>query len=93
MKSRLAAVPAAAVHSARFPDDRRVAADHGNNHVFTAEAEPSAGGPDTGQDIHVSSHHVYLPAGPLPGRTGDLLGVEQHPLYRPAVDHHEAHGS
>ena len=36
--------------------------------------------------------HLHLPAGLVPGRTGDLLGLEQHPVARAAVLHHEKAG-
>jgi membrane protein insertase Oxa1/YidC/SpoIIIJ len=72
-----------------LPDDRRLAADHGHHHVPADAHEPGAAGPDPGDDLQLDAGGLHLHAGDLPGRSGDLLGVEQHAVDHPAGRHHE----
>ena len=52
--------------------------------------KPDTDGPGPGQDFHVYADHLHLPAGPVPGRSGDLLGLEQHSVDLAAMGHHAA---
>jgi YidC/Oxa1 family membrane protein insertase len=54
-----------------------LAAHHGHHHVHPDAAEPGAAGPDPGDDLHLDAGGLHLHAGVLPGRSGDLLGLEQ----------------
>ncbi len=71
---------------------RRLAVDHGRDDVPAAEAEPAAAGSDPGEGVHDPAGGLHLLARPFPGRTGDLLGLEQPAVDRPAVGDHEEDG-
>ena len=71
---------------------RHLAAHYGRDDVPAAKAEPAAGRSDAGQDLPDAAHRLYLHAGAVPSRSGDLLGVEQPALHRPAMDHHAPDG-
>ena len=75
-----------------FPDDRRVALDHGRDHVGADEAQPGAARPHSGQGVRLDAGVLHLPACRLSRRAGDLLGVEQFPLGAPAGDDHAPPG-
>ena len=80
------------VGPAAFPDDRHLAADHGRHHVGADEAEPGAARPGAAEDLRLDAGVLHLPARLLPGRAGDLLGVEQHAVGDPAIGDHGAPG-
>ena len=74
-----------------FLHARRLAADHGRDHVDADEAQPAAARPDAADDLRMDADHLHLHAGKLPGRAGDLLGLEQFALGRAAErDHAQA---
>src|ERR1700722_10848277 len=75
------AVPALLQH-------RPVAHRHGRHDVPAAEAEPGADRSRAGARVPVPADPVHLHAGFVRGRPGDLLGVEQHAVDRPAVHDH-----
>ncbi len=76
-----------------FPASRHVAADHGRDHVGADEAQPGAARPDAGHDLQLDADHLHLHAGELPGRAGDLLGLEQLAVGGAAErDHAQARG-
>jgi YidC/Oxa1 family membrane protein insertase len=53
-------------------------ADHHGRHDVRADAhEPDAAGQDAGDDLQLDAGDLHLHARLLPGRPGDLLGVEQ----------------
>ena len=73
------------------PASRRLAADHGRDHVAADEAQPAAARPDAADDLRMDAGDLHLHAGELPGRAGDLLGLEQLALGRAAErDHAQA---
>ena len=73
------------------PASRRLAADHGRHHVGADEAQPGAARSDAEDDLRLDAADLHLHAGVLPGRAGDLLGLEQHALGAPAErDHAQA---
>ena len=74
------------------PDDRHLAADHGRDHVGADEAEPGAARSRPAEDLRLDAGVLHLPARLLPGRPGDLLGVEQHAFGDPAIGDHGAPG-
>ncbi len=89
---RLQSVRADPVGPAAFPHDRRLAAHHGLHHVGADEAEPGAARSGAAEDFRLDAGVLHLPARLLPGRTRDLLGVEQHALGDPAIGDHVAPG-
>ena len=48
--------------SSAIPDDRRLAADHGRDHVGADEAQPGAARSDPGQDVRLDAGVLHLPA-------------------------------
>ncbi len=70
------------------PHARRVADHHGDHDVVPDEAQPGAAGPDPEDDLRLDAVDLHLHAGELLGRTGDLLGVEQHAVGHAAELHH-----
>ena len=46
----------------RFCRDRRLAADHGRDDVPAAEAQPAAGRPGAGADVHAAADRLHLHA-------------------------------
>ena len=73
------------------PPARRLAADHGRDHVGADEAQPAAARPDPADDLRLDAGDLHLHAGELLGRARDLLGLEQHAVGAPAVrDHAQA---
>ena len=74
----------AALRGARTAPDRRLAADHGHYHVPADADEPDAARSDPADDLQMDADRLHLHAGDLPGRPGDLLGVEQLPVDHPA---------
>ena len=68
---------------------RRLAADHGHHHVPADAHEPDTAGSDAGHAVHLDAAGLHLHAGQLPGRSGHLLGLEQHAVDHPAGVHHE----
>jgi hypothetical protein len=64
----------------------------GHHHVHPDAAEPDTSGPDPGDDLHLDAGGLHLHAGHLPGRSGDLLDVEQHAFGAAAGCHHETPG-
>ena len=71
-----------------FLQHRHLAHHHGRDDVPAAEAEPAADRSGAGARLPVPADPVHLHAGAVRGRPGDLLGVEQHPVDRPAVHDH-----
>src|SRR5262249_58339866 len=57
-----------------------------------AEAEPAAGRSGAGADVYAAANRVHLHAVGVPGRAGDLLGVEQPAQHRPAMGDHASRG-
>ena len=73
------------------PDARHLAADHGRHHVAADEAQSGAARSDAGDDLQLDADDLHLHAGALPGRPGDLLGLEQLALGAAAErDHAQA---
>ena len=70
----------------------RLAADHGHHHVPADADEPDAARSDAGDDLQLDAGVVHLHDGRLPGRSGDLLGLEQYAVDHPAGRYHEASG-
>ena len=70
-----------------LPASRHLAARHGRHHVLPAKTEPTPTRPRASAHaaIHAPDLHVFH--GPLPGRPGDLLVLEQHPDDGPAMVH------
>ena len=85
---RLRPVPLAGAGVPALLQHRPVAARHGRDDVPAAEAEPRADRSGPGARVPVPADHVHLHDGAVLGRPGDLLGVEQHAVDRPAVLHH-----
>src|SRR5262249_31710237 len=52
----------------------------------------AAGRSGSGAHVHVAADRLHLHAGRLPGRAGDLLGVEQSAQHRPAMGDHASPG-
>ena len=73
-------------------DDRRLAADHGRDDVRADAAQSDAGRPGAADRLHLDAGHLHLHAGVVPGRAGDLLGLEQHAVGPPAIRDHAAPG-
>ena len=71
-----------------FLQHRHLAHHHGRDDVPAAEAEPAADRSGAGARLPVPADPVHLHAGAVRGRPGDLLGVEQHAVDRPAVHDH-----
>src|SRR5262249_55058933 len=67
---------------------RRLAADHGRDHVVPDEAQPAAAGPDPEDDLRLDADHLHLHACGVFRRPCDLLGLEQHALGDPAEPDH-----
>ena len=63
-------------------------ADHGHHHVGADEAQSAAARSDAADDLQLDAAHFHLHAGKLPGRAGDLLGLEQYALGAPAERDH-----
>ena len=61
-----------------IPAHRRVAAAHGHHHVAADAAEPAAARSGAAADLQLDAGDVHVHAGIVPGRSRDLLGVEQH---------------
>jgi len=74
--------------STRNIDDRRVAAVHGFDDVLAAKAQPTTGRPGAGADVHAAADRLHLHARRLPGRAGDLLGLEQSAQHCAAMGDH-----
>ena len=72
------------------PASRLLADHHGHHDVGADEAQPGAARPDAEDDLRLDAADLHLHAGVLPGRPGDLLGLEQHALGAPAELHHAA---
>ena len=53
---------------------------------------PAAARPGAGEGLHGAALRVHLHAGQLPGRSGDLLGLEQLAVDPPAMADHAANG-
>ena len=70
------------------PASRPVASDHGCDHVGADEAQPGAAGSGAGEDLQLDAAALHVHAGELSGRTGDLLGMEQHAFGAAAERHH-----
>src|SRR4029453_6536912 len=85
---RLRPVPLAGPGVPAFLQHRHLAPDHGRDDVPAAEAEPGADRSGAGARLPVPAHPVHLHAGAVRRRPGDLLGVEQHAVDRPAVHDH-----
>ena len=56
------------------------------------QLNPQQPDPDPAADLQLDAGDVHLPAGVVPGRARDLLGVEQRAVAGAAVVHHEAAG-
>ena len=85
---RLRPVPLAGAGGPAFLQHRPVAHHHGRHDVPAAEAEPAADRSGPGARVPVPAHSLHLHAGLVRGRPGDLLGVEQHAVDRPAIYDH-----
>ncbi len=70
------------------PPYRRLAADHGPDHVPATEAQPAAARSDAGEDVHDPAGGVHLHAGAVRRRAGDLLELEQPAVDRAAMGDH-----
>src|SRR6185437_8953507 len=70
------------------PASRRMAADHGRDHVGADEAQPGTARSHPGHDLQLDAGDFHLHAGELPGWTGDLLGLEQLAVGLPTEHHH-----
>lgn len=79
--------------AARVFVDWYLASAYGCIDVPAAEVEPAACGSDSGQDIPVYAFILHVLAGSVPGRTCDLLGMEQHAVNFAAVGDHAADGN
>ena len=55
-----------------------MACDHGRDHVVPDEAQPGATRSHPADHLQLDAAHIYVHAGEFSGRTGDLLGLEQH---------------
>ena len=64
------------------PVARRLADHHGHHDVGADEAQSVAAGSDPEDDLRLDAADLHLHAGELPGRSCDLLGLEQHALGR-----------
>ena len=71
-----------------LPRARRLADHHGHHDVVPDEAQPDAAGSDPADDLQLDAADLHLHAGRLPGRAGDLLGLEQHAVGTAAKLHH-----
>ena len=71
-----------------IPASRRLAADHGRDHVGADEAQSGAARSDAKDDLRLHADHLHLHAGVVLGRACDLLGLEQFPLGDPAERDH-----
>ena len=78
--------PAAAVRT--LPRARRLADHHGHHDVVPDEAQSDAAGSDPADDLYLDAADLHLHAGGLPGRSRDLLGLEQHLVGAAAELHH-----
>ena len=56
------------------------------------QLNPAAARSRAAADLQLDAGDVHVPAGVVPGRPRDLLGVEQHPVADAAVLHHETAG-
>ena len=78
----------------RRPVDQRPvlhpAVDHGCHHVHSAAAQPDAAGPDASQGAQADAGDLHLLLPVVPGRSGAVLGGQQHPVHCPAVVHYPA---
>ena len=74
------------------PHDRRVAAADGHHNVPADADEPDTARSHASHDFQLDAGDLHIHAGDIPGRTGDLLGLEQLPVDYPAGGHHEAPG-
>ena len=75
-----------AVHRA-FPRDRCLAAPHGRHHVVPDEAQSGAARSRAEDDFRLDAGDLHLHAVAILFRSRHLLGMEQHALGAPAVDH------
>ena len=71
-----------------LPRARRLADHHGHHDVVPDEAQSDAAGSDPEDDLRLDAADLHLHAGRLPGRSGDLLGLEQPALGAAAELHH-----
>ncbi len=69
-------------------DARRLADHHGHHDVVPDEAQPDAAGSDPEDDLRLDAADLHLHAGRLPGRSRDLLGLEQSAVGAAAELHH-----
>ena len=76
---------------AALPAARRLADHDGPVDVATDAPEPHPAGPGTGTDLPVHADHLHLPSGHIPGRSGDLLDLEQHAFDGAAMVHSSQH--
>jgi YidC/Oxa1 family membrane protein insertase len=60
-----------------LPASRHLADHHGHHDVVPDEAEPDAAGSDPEDDLRLDAADLHLHARRLPGRSRDLLGLEQ----------------
>src|SRR5262245_38118809 len=67
------------------PQPRRVAAHLWRHHVPVTEDESAAARSGAGEDHDLPADHVDVHDGAVPGRAGDLLGMEQPAEDRTAI--------